>query len=163
MPGTQCFDYSGILGCSAGTKACLRFCQGDGECQPLGAGSTCRNPVICDSVTTTAYKTCSFACDPRGDATMGCAAGLACFLFQNPDPTKEDLPDCSCRDPSRTRTDGMACTRSADCAPGHICNMMAGTMTCRRLCKMSDPGNCGTATCAALANSTTYGVCIPAT
>jgi len=172
MPGPQCFDYSGTsdTGCPSSLKVCLKFCSGDAQCTATaGAGpgalalEGCRNPVVCPAAGgggfTTSYKNCSFACDPRGAATTGCPAGLYCFLYG--DPTRgEDSPDCGCRVPSRKGADGDACFSSSDCAPGLICNAMGGTLTCRRLCKMSSAGDCGAATCSPLTNNTTYGVCM---
>ncbi|MES1172139.1 MAG: hypothetical protein ABUL77_02790 [Bacteroidota bacterium] len=119
----------------------------------------CKNPVVCAS-NVTSYRTCSFGCDPRGDATAGCPAGLLCFLYRDP-AGGQDSPDCGCREPSRTGTDGMPCTTSASCAPGHICNVMNGTQTCRKLCKMSALTDCSAPrTCNALLNNSVFGVCV---
>jgi len=169
MPGTQCFDYGSIPGCAAGTKICLRFCADDAQCTGAGATeadagatlvpSACRNPVSCGP-TVTSYHTCTFACDPRGDATTGCPAGLNCFLFADQAGGPE-RPDCSCREPSRTGTDGADCTTSSNCAPGLICNEMGGTRKCRKLCTMGSTGECGgTQGCMNLLNNNVFGVCI---
>jgi len=108
----------------------------------------------------TTSRTCGFACDPRGDGTRDCPMGLTCFLYQTP-AGGQDTPNCGCKTPSHTGTDGMACASSATCAPGLICNMMNGTMACRRLCKMSEaPMHCGTAPCVPLTNNTVFGVCV---
>lgn len=126
--------------------------------------SACQNAVVCD-LTTTTYKTCTFACDPRGEGTLGCPAGLLCFLYKNPIPGKPDSPDCNCREPppNRMGTDGAPCTSSVSCAPGHICNQTGGTLTCRRLCKMSSPGDCTAPQgCSRLENNDTFGVCVGA-
>lgn len=156
-PGTQCFDF----GCATTTRACLRFCNGDDACGTLtnsAGASTCRDPVFCPAMTT--YKTCSFACDPRGAATTGCPAGLECFLFMDT-ASGQDTPSCGCPAATRIGIDGSACARSADCAPGFLCDLMAGGQFCRKLCKMSAPADCGAGqTCQMLTNNPTFGVCI---
>lgn len=178
MPGTQCFDYGTIPGCAAGTRVCLKFCASNSDCA-VGAGggqaggpdggmagpvaSACLNPVVCPSTSmsprevTTTYSTCSFSCDPRGDATAGCPAGLRCFLFASPGTT-EQLPDCGCSPPTRTKSEGTSCSASTECLPGHVCDTVM--TVCRRLCRMDTPTDCRAAeTCVALTNSTQFGVC----
>lgn len=144
---------------------------GGGGTGPGGAGvldpavpgiSTCRNPVICSPNVLTTYSTCGFACDPRGDATLGCPTGLLCFLYKSSAPGGEDGPDCGCREPTRTGTDGTSCTSSTTCAPGHICNVMGSTQVCRKLCRMSALTDCAAPkTCNALLNNSVFGVCVP--
>jgi hypothetical protein len=157
-PGTQCFDF----GCATTTRVCLKFCTQDDACVAMTNAtgtSTCRDPVYCPAATT--YKTCGFACDPRGNATTGCPMGLACFLFQDP-AGGQDSPSCGCPAGSRVGVDGASCASSNDCAPGFLCDQMAGAQVCRRLCKMSSPTDCtGGADCAPLTNNTVFGVCIP--
>jgi hypothetical protein len=182
-PGSQCFDYSGT-GC--GVKICLRFCDGDGVCSAGGADggasssdgggtgaaavgtkSLCLGPVQCGGVVT-AYRTCTFACDPRQGATAakqtGCPTGLACLIVGDMDQV-----DCACPEATRTGTDGVACTSSAQCAPGYICNMMSGARVCRAICRCdakemtctAAANDCGAGkTCSALTNDTTFGVCL---
>jgi hypothetical protein len=187
MPGTQCFDYSTVPGCAAGTRVCLKFCAADSQCSSgvMGSGgagggggsggtggsggatggtgsglsaSACRDPVVCDSTVTT-YKTCSFGCDPRGQANLGCPAGLLCFLYKDP-AGGPDSPNCSCREPTRIGTNGVPCGSSAACAPGYICNMMSTTQVCRKLCKLDSPTDCvAPQTCNALQNNP-FGVCL---
>jgi hypothetical protein len=156
-PGTQCFDFN----CPTTTRVCLKFCAGEDACAPLSntAGvSSCRDPVLCPDMTT--YKTCAFACDPRGAATVGCPAGLNCFLFADP-AGGQDSPSCGCPAATRVATEGMPCTGSSDCTPGLICDQMTGGLFCRRLCKMGSAGDCpGTTTCTALANNSVFGVCL---
>lgn len=124
----------------------------------IGAESSCRNPVVCGANVTTSYRTCSIACDPRGDASLGCAKGLLCFLFKDLTSGKES-PDCGCREPSRTKTDGMSCMSSTDCAPGFVCSTTDKTQVCRKLCQMTSPSDCASGTCSALTN-TAFGVCV---
>jgi hypothetical protein len=187
VPGTQCFDYSGVPGCVAGTRVCLKFCAGHSQCSVMtgaggrggGAGSggagggtggaggstgsgaaagACRDPVVCGNTLTT-YKTCAFECDPRGQANLGCPAGLLCFLYQDP-AGGPDSPNCSCREPTRIGTDGVACGTSAACAPGYICNIMSTTRVCRKLCKLDSPADCAAPqTCNPLQNNS-FGVCL---
>lgn len=156
-PGTQCFDF----GCPTTTRACLKFCDGDDACSAISSAagqSTCRDPVLCPAMTT--YRTCGFACDPRGTATVGCPAGLNCFLYADP-AGGQDSPSCGCPAASRVGTDGASCQSTADCAVGFICDQMAAGLFCRRLCKMGSAGDCGDSqTCTALANNTVFGVCI---
>jgi hypothetical protein len=241
MPGTQCFDYSNVTGCAAGTRICLKFCANDAMCSAgkspgadagvsgaggagaapgagtgsgggmgttaggaggagggtngaaggaagmasggaAGAGtgmgttmfspaltlaaapsdltaSACRNPVACSSTLVTSYRTCSFSCDPRVPATTGCPPGLTCFLYRDP-VTGKDNPDCGCKEPARVKTDGMTCVAPDECAPGHVCNMMSGTLICRKLCQMNSPGVCPSPkTCQPL-TGTAFGVCL---
>jgi hypothetical protein len=173
--GNACFDFSDIPGCAAATKICMRFCARDLDCAAgdstgLAAGDAaaamsyvypggaCQTNVECGGGLVTSYRRCSFACDPRADARTGCPSGLFCFLFQ--DAALQDSPDCGCKDPSRTGTDGAACTTSASCAPGFICNQTGITRVCRPLCKTASPSDCGGKTCTALSNSAEFGVCL---
>ena len=157
-PGTQCFDF----GCATTTRVCLKFCAQDDACAAMTNAtgtSTCRDPVYCPAVTT--YKTCGFACDPRGTATAGCPTGLNCFLFQDP-AGGQDSPSCGCPAATRVGVDGATCASSNDCAPGFLCDQMAGAQVCRKLCKMASPTDCtGGQGCAPLTNNTVFGVCIP--
>lgn len=165
MPGTQCFDYGTIPGCTAGTRVCLKFCASNSDCAQASAdggmagpvASACLNPVVCPGNVMTTYSTCSFSCDPRGDAATGCPVGLRCFLFASPGGT-EQLPDCGCSPPTRTKSEGASCAASTECLPGHVCDTV--TAVCRRLCRMDTPTDCrATETCVALTNSTQFGVC----
>jgi hypothetical protein len=107
----------------------------------------------------TTYKTCTFACDPRGDATVGCPTGLLCFLFHR--AAGGDGPDCGCREPTRTGTDGATCVSSASCQPGFVCNESNGALACRRLCQVTgSTPECGDKVCTALSTSSTFGVCL---
>jgi hypothetical protein len=170
MPGTQCFNYAGT-GCNV--KVCLRFCNGNADCAAFGAGgggpgSFCEGPVQCPTFLT-AYHTCTFNCDPRAMAAGtggGCPTGLVCLM-----PAAMDQVDCACREPTRTKVEGQACTQAADCAPGLICNQMSGTKTCRPICRCNanasgtctaTTSDCPTAgtTCHAVTNNTTYGICL---
>jgi len=109
-PGTQCFDYT-TIGCT-NVKVCLRFCNNDTDCVPVGTGgggpgSFCQGPVMCPTFLTS-YHTCTFNCDPRaaGAATRGgCPTGLACVM-----PGDHDQVDCACPEATRTKTEGMTCT-----------------------------------------------------
>lgn len=169
MPGTQCFNYAST-GCAV--KLCLRFCNNNTDCAAFGAGgggpgSFCEGPVMCPAFLT-AYHTCTFNCDPRAAAAAnrgGCPMGLACVM-----PGAMDEVDCACPEATRTKTEGEVCNTGADCATGLICNQMAGTKTCRAICRCdaNNTGGCtapvndcpksGT-TCHAVTNNTIYGVC----
>jgi hypothetical protein len=170
MPGTQCFNYTS-LGCAV--RLCLRFCNSNADCAAFGAGgagpgSLCEGPVMCPSFLT-AYHTCTFNCDPRAAAAAnggGCPASLACVM-----PGSMDQVDCACPESTRTKVEGQPCNTAADCAPGLICNQMAGTKTCRAICRCdaNTAGACTAAAndcpkagtvCHALTNNTIYGVCL---
>lgn len=156
-PGTQCFNFD----CGSNKKYCLKFCNGDADCAgstAVAATSLCSDPVVCPPQTT--YKTCGFVCDPRGNGTTGCPAGLTCFLFKSP-TGGQDAPACACGATSRIGVDGAKCIVAEDCAPGFLCDQMAGGTFCRRICQMATPGDCpGSQTCNALANNSTFGVCL---
>jgi hypothetical protein len=154
-PGTQCFTYTGPL-CSV--PVCLKFCKTNSDCAAVGSGSVCQGTVACPTdggSYTTAYHTCTFACDPRGTATSGCPAGLHCFVVDTMDQV-----DCSCTEATRTKIEGQACAFGADCAPGLICDQ--STNKCQKVCKRSEGGtDCATGqSCTALTNDMTYGVCL---
>jgi hypothetical protein len=169
-PGTQCFKYASP-GCAV--SVCLRYCAGEAQCDPstpdggVGTRSLCAGPVQCDSLLT-AYRTCSFGCDPRESALAAqatrCPAGLSCLVVGNMDQV-----DCACPEPSRVGTDGADCTGGAQCAPGFICNLMGGAKKCRALCRCdarngacTAPNDCRAAgkACSVLTNDTLFGVCL---
>jgi len=168
-PGSQCFDYAS-LGCN--TRLCLRFCESATQCSALthpdggGPGSICSSPVACGAMTR--GHTCSFDCDPRAAASStrgGCPPSLACLIVG-----AFDQVDCSCAEASRTGQEGVPCTTGSDCAPGLICNMRAGSRTCRPICRCDTMGStcrtnakdCPTpgTLCTPLTNETRYGVCL---
>ncbi len=154
-PGTQCFTYSGPL-CSV--PVCLKFCKTDNDCGPTGSGSICQGNVSCPTdggSLPTAYHTCTFACDPRGAANSGCPSGLHCFTVDTMDKV-----DCACTEATRTHTEGQACARGVDCAPGLICDL--STAKCQKICRRSDNGaDCPTGqSCVALTTNTIYGICL---
>jgi hypothetical protein len=180
-PGLQCFDY-GSTGCNV--KICLRFCHDDNACGSGGSSQTpndagadggaissgprslCQGLVPCNGMIT-AYHTCSFACDPTQAAaaagTTHCPTGLSCVVIAGMDQV-----DCACAEASRKGMDGDNCTGGADCAPGYICNMMAGTQKCRAICRCDAKDGACTATndcagnkgCTALTNEVTFGACL---
>jgi hypothetical protein len=159
-PGTQCFTYTGP---ACAVRTCLRFCNGDADCGP-GSGSLCRGAVPCSvaggGTITTGYRTCTFACDPRGDATGGCPAGLHCFVVGDADQV-----DCACTEATRTTPEGGGCARGSDCAPGLICNTLdtASAGICRAVCRLDDSSaDCPAGrTCSALRGDAIYGACLP--
>ena len=172
-PGTQCFNYMNGTSSGCPVKLCLRFCNGNADCAAFGAGgggpgSFCEGPVMCPTVLTS-YHTCTFNCDPRAAAAAnggGCPTGLVCVM-----PASMDQVDCACREPTRTKTEGQACTQATDCAPGLICNRNGTTQTCRPICRCNanssnactnTTNDCPTAgtTCRAVTNNTVYGICL---
>jgi hypothetical protein len=157
--GSPASDGTGGAGGGVGGVGATGGATGGGGSASPGV-STCRNPVVCSGNVTTSYRTCSFACDPRADGTSGCPTGLLCFLYTD-STIGQDSPDCGCKEPTRTGTDGAPCDSSAACAPGFICNKMGGTQACRKLCKMVAASDCAAPKiCSALANNTVFGVCI---
>jgi hypothetical protein len=171
--GTECFDLSSHAGCTPTTKLCLALCADDTQCAaragaPADAatpgsfaypGGSCLTAVECADAVETTYKTCTFTCDPRGAATTGCPSGLLCFLFRG--ASGLDSPNCGCREPTRTGTDGAPCVSSADCAPGFICNQNGNTLTCRQLCLAgAGSSECALKTCMPLATYPKLGVCL---
>ena len=154
-PGTQCFTYSGPL---CAVPACLKFCKTNDDCAAMGIGSVCQGNVSCPTdggVIPTAYHTCTFACDPRGTATTGCPAGLHCFLVDTMDQV-----DCNCTAATQIQTEGQACTRGSDCAPGFLCDR--STLKCQKVCKIGGAASdCATGqSCTQLTNDMNYGVCL---
>ena len=154
-PGTQCFNYAGPS-CAVGV--CLKYCKTDNDCASMGTGSLCQGKVPCagdGGTVLTSYHTCTFGCDPRGAATTGCPTGLHCFLVDTMDQV-----DCACTEATRTRTEGAACTRGVECAPGLICDK--STAKCQKICRIgAGTTDCGTGqSCTALTNDTLYGVCL---
>jgi hypothetical protein len=165
-PGTGCFDY-GALGCAV--KICRRYCDTDNNCpQPFQAvlgKNTCAVPIACPAAPA-AYDMCTLACDPTWSAaangTTSCPDGLSCLLLD------ADHADCACPPATQDKLEGATCASSADCAPGLVCNMMAGTKTCRALCRCyadgatcGDPGACPTGEhCTPLTNGVVNGVCL---
>ena len=171
--GTECFDLSSRPGCTPTTKLCLALCADDTQCAaraggPADAatpgafvypGGSCLTPVECPDAIETTYKTCTFTCDPRGAATTGCPSGLLCFLFSG--ASGLDSPNCGCREPTRTGTDGASCVSSANCAPGFVCNQNGGTLACRQLCLAGAASSeCALKTCMPLATYPKLGVCL---
>jgi hypothetical protein len=160
VQGTQCFDYS-TTETMCKVQICLKFCKNDNDCTSavgvgLGPGSVCAGPVDCNMRPTT-HHTCTFGCDPRGQAKTGCPGGLTCFLIGD-----KDQVDCRCPPATNTKTEGQECTAFQDCSPGTLCITM-GSMPkkCRRICKPGSAGDCAAGqTCTMLTNDTVYGICL---
>jgi hypothetical protein len=158
--GSQCFTFTAAGGCNVST--CLRFCTGDTACGETGA--FCNVPIPCG--TSPAYKACSRPCDPTGTGLLGCAPGLACYVYS------DETTDCACPGAGLA---GSACTRPhgcngeagcAGCAAGLSCIVPTGSTTgvgaCRPICKLAAPATCPTGTsCRSFAGSArlTYGFC----
>jgi hypothetical protein len=160
--GTQCFAYSNTEAQCA-VRVCLKFCKTDDDCTTasgvgLGPGSLCAGPVECN-MQSTGHKTCTFACDPRSTARIGCPQDLNCFLVG-----EHDQVDCRCTPTASVKDEGQSCVGFSDCKPGLICTTMGvGTpQQCRRICKNGADGATDCApgqACMALLNDTVYGIC----
>jgi hypothetical protein len=147
-PGSQCFAFTAV-GCQVMT--CLRFCNHeDAACGEQGA--FCNVPIQCGS--TPPFAACSRPCDPTGTGTLGCAAGLSCFVYAN------ETTDCACAGLGGL---GAPCNQSQGCngeancygcAAGLSCVLPTNaTMgTCRPICRVAAP-TCPTGTtCQAFAD-----------
>lgn len=148
--GSQCFEFA----CSnAGQpiRTCLRFCSEDALC---GTDSRCNTTVPCGSFAT-AFRICSRPCDPVGNATVGCATGLQCFIFSG------ETTGCECASPSRIGRAGSPCNANDDCLPGLMCVAQGESKTCRPICRLDSP-HCASGTCTRLVNPDyrVFGACL---
>jgi hypothetical protein len=142
VTGTQCLP----LGCA---RICMRACARDSDC-PDGR---CARAIPCGGLPTE-YRVCTAACDPRGDATGGCAAGLYCQFFD------ETTTTCDCRPAGATGEDGAPCDDFGDCRPGLVCARAGGQVACRPLCKPGGTDCAADRVCTALRDPR-WGACLP--
>ena len=169
MPGTQCFDYSGIEGCAAGTKVCLKFCANDTMCAGVGATpadggaplvpAACRNPVACGpTLDQLSHVHVRLRSARRRDARLSDRLVLLPVLRPGRWPGATGLQLQGIVPDRRGR---RRLHHSKNCAPGLICNEMSGTRKCRKLCRMGSTGECsGSQGCMNLINNDVFGVCI---
>jgi hypothetical protein len=156
--GSQCFTFSATeVGCSV--RTCLRFCNHD-DTACAEPASYCNVPIECG--TTPPFVACSRPCDPTGSGTVGCATGLACFVYA------DETTDCAC---AGLGAEGALCTRNqgcsgeagcAGCAAGLSCVFPAGQPgACRPICNLTTPNCPSGTTCHAFEGSTRllYGFC----
>jgi hypothetical protein len=131
----------------------MEFCATTSDC-PGGAGASCVYTLNDgNGGTVPGVKLCSVDCSPVTPATS-CPAGWNCDIYV--DESDNLLTDCTYT--GSTNTSG-ACTASADCAPGYLCDTLYGT--CARWCRVGS-SDCGGLTCysvEATIGSVTYGVC----
>lgn len=159
-PGSQCFTFT-AAGCAV--RTCLRFCDhSDSACGE--ANAFCNVPIHCGS-TSPDFAACSRPCDPTGGGTIGCAPGLACFVYAG------ETTDCAC---SGLGDEGASCTQNSGCngelgcggcRAGLSCVVPSGsassTGTCRSICSLAAPACPLGTTCHAFSGSTRllYGFC----
>ncbi|HJX54247.1 MAG TPA: hypothetical protein VJ801_15885 [Polyangia bacterium] len=152
LPGSECFEFNAptCVTVAQPVKTCRQFCNIDSDC---GAGS-CNSSVSCKT-TSTSLHLCSRPCDPTGDATGGCAAGLLCFIYTG------EVTDCACLDRSRVGAVGVSCTTDENCQPGLMCVDRGGSKSCQTICQLSSP-KCATGTCTRLTNPDyqVFGACL---
>jgi len=158
-PGSQCFALQAV-GCAV--KTCLRFCD-DNDVACAETGAFCNVPIQCGS--TPAFWACSRPCDPMGSGTVGCAAGLACFVYG------DETTDCACpglAGPGEACTQNQGCGGEAGCSgckAGLSCVVPTastnGAGVCRPICNLAADTCASGTSCRAFAGSTrqVYGFC----
>lgn len=154
VPGSACFEFNACSTAAQPRKTCRQFCNVDSDCG-VGARSFCNTGVSCDQ-TSTSFRLCSRPCDPTGDATVGCAAGLLCFIYSG------EITDCACLDQSRVGTVGVSCAADENCQPGLMCVDRSGAKSCQAICRL-DVSSCAAGkTCTQLTNPDyqVYGACL---
>ena len=162
-PGSQCFTFSAkSVGCSVMT--CLRFCNNDDSmCGEQGA--YCNVPIPCGN--SEPFLACSRPCDPTGTGSVGCAAGLSCFVYS------KETTDCACAglgDMGAACTQNSACDSEPSCTGGCRAGLSCVVPTgsgagasgaCRPICTLAAPACPTGTTCRAFDGSTrlVYGFC----
>jgi hypothetical protein len=126
-------------------RICRQMCdvQFDEYCTlPPGPGSS-KNAPHCQQIELgTSIGLCTLPCNPVTAAgASGCPAGSRCFYQPR---VLAEITDCNTID--GTLTDGAACTRVVDCAPGFGCMQVGATSSyaCREVCRYPMSSDCHT-------------------
>jgi len=151
LPGSECFEFKPCSTAAQPRKTCRQFCNIGSDC----IVGSCNTSVSCNT-TSTSLHLCSRPCDPTGDATVGCAPGLLCFIYTG------EVTDCACGDANRVGAVGASCATDENCQPGLMCVDRGGTKSCQTICQLSTP-KCPTGTtCTRLTNPDyqVFGACL---
>jgi hypothetical protein len=153
-PGSACFEFTACSTAVQPLKTCRQLCNTDSDCG-VASRSFCNTSVSCDQ-TSTSLRICSHPCDPTGDATLGCAPGLLCFIYPG------EITDCACLAPSRAGAVGISCATDEDCLPGLMCVYRGSQGSCQAICRWDNPICAGAKTCTRLTNPDyqVYGACL---
>ena len=116
--GDVCQAGNACVGASAAVGQCLKFCEGDGDCQSFGGLCAIELLDGPNSTTTIPGVTlCTPGCNPLTNA--GCPSGTKCDLGREQTGQQRWFGICTDKG---TKTQGQACNPNVqDCAPSYTC------------------------------------------